>query len=121
MAPPPADTAPIAANPPTVAEAPKPAKEAKAGKEKHYVVVKHDSLWKIAGKKKIYGDPYQWPLLFIANKEKIKDPDIIKPGEKLQVKRNIGADAIADAVKKAKDTPRFQPHTAIREKLPLDY
>lgn len=41
-----------------------------------------DCLWKIAGS--FYGKRYDlWPLIFIANKDKIKDPDLIFPGQKL--------------------------------------
>jgi len=87
----------------------------------HYTVSHHDSLWKIAGKKRVYGDSFQWPLIFIANKEKIKDPDVIKPGESLKISREVGNDQLADAVKKAKDTPRFEPHSEPREKLPIEY
>lgn len=86
-----------------------------------YTVKHHDSLWTIAEKPKIYGDAYQWPLLFINNRDEIKDPDVIKPGQVLNVKRGVGSDMVADAVKKAKDTPRFEPHVGPREKLPIDY
>jgi LysM repeat protein len=86
-----------------------------------YTVSKDDSLWKISGKRKVYADSYQWPLLFIANKDQIQDPDVIKPGMVLKVSRNVEADKIADAVQKAHDTPRFEPHVGPREKLPIDY
>ena len=91
------------------------------GSGKTYRVAKHDSLWKIAGKSKVYGDPFQWPILFIANREMIKDPDMIKVGWKLVIKRNSSSDEISNAVTKAKDTPRYEPHTAPRKKLPIDY
>jgi hypothetical protein len=91
------------------------------GDTKTYEVNKGDSLWKISAKKKIYGDPFQWPILFIANREKIKDPDVIKPGWELKVKHNVSSDEVASAVQKAKDTPRYEPHIAPRKKLPIDY
>ncbi len=70
---------------------------------------------------KVYGDAFQWPILFIANRDQIKDPDLIKPGWDLKVSRGVSSDEIGNAVKKAKDTPRYEPHTAPREKLPIDY
>jgi nucleoid-associated protein YgaU len=102
----------------------KPKEEAKSeGGEKsdHYVVRHGDSLWKISGKSKIYGNHFQWPLLFIANRDQIKDPDLIQPKWDLKVNRNASGDEVASAVKKAKDTPRFEPHTTERQKLPIDY
>ena len=99
----------------------KEGKKSKGGKVTSYEVAKHDSLWKIAAKSKVYGDSFQWPILFIANRDMIKDPDMIKPGWDLKVSRGVSSDEIGNAVKKAKDTPRYEPHTAPREKLPIDY
>ncbi|HTA16345.1 MAG TPA: LysM peptidoglycan-binding domain-containing protein [bacterium] len=87
----------------------------------HYTVSPHDSLWKISGKDKIYGDFFQWPLIFIANRDQIKDPDLINPGQHLKIRRDTSSSDVADAVQKAKDTPRFEPHADPREKLPIDY
>jgi nucleoid-associated protein YgaU len=124
MAPPPGDTmAPPPADnlfPEPAAEAPKEESHS-GGKVTSYEVAKHDSLWKIAAKKKIYADPFQWPILFIANREKIKDPDMIRPGQDLKVNRSSTSDEVSNAVQKAKDTPRYEPHTAPRKKLPIDY
>ncbi len=52
---------------------------------KTYIVKKGDTLWSIAGKKKVYGDPYKWLLLYHANRDQIYDPDIIFPGMVLLV------------------------------------
>jgi nucleoid-associated protein YgaU len=43
-----------------------------------YVVQSGDSLSKIA--KEILGDAKRWPEIFEANKDKIKDPNLIYPG-----------------------------------------
>lgn len=42
-----------------------------------------DCLWNIAGKIEIYGDPMLWPKIWQANKEIIRNPDIIYPGQVL--------------------------------------
>lgn len=34
-----------------------------------------DCLWNIAGKTDIYGDPFQWPKIWQANTDQIKNPD----------------------------------------------
>lgn len=46
-----------------------------------YVVKHGDSLSKIA--KAHYGDANEWRKIFEANKEVIKDPDLIHPGQKI--------------------------------------
>jgi nucleoid-associated protein YgaU len=51
--------------------------------ERTYVVVKGDSLSKIA--KAIYGDAKKWKLIHEANKSLIKNPDLIYPGQVLKI------------------------------------
>ena len=48
-----------------------------------YTVVGGDSLSKIA--KKIYGDANRWKEVFEANKDTIKNPDLIRPGQVLKI------------------------------------
>jgi nucleoid-associated protein YgaU len=50
-----------------------------------YTVVRGDNLWNIAKKDDIYADPYMWPRLYRANREAIKDPDLIYPKQTLAV------------------------------------
>ena len=45
---------------------------------KTYTVVKGDTLSKIA--REYYGDANQWRRIYEANKERIKNPDLIQPG-----------------------------------------
>lgn len=44
-----------------------------------------DCLWNIAGRQEIYADPFQWPKIWQANTDKIKNPDVIQPGWNLTV------------------------------------
>lgn len=48
-----------------------------------YVVRKADSLWGIA--QKTLGDATRWPEIYVLNKDKIKDPDLIFPGTTLKL------------------------------------
>jgi nucleoid-associated protein YgaU len=48
-----------------------------------YVVVSGDSLSKIA--KRQYGDAQKWPKIYEANRNIIKDPDLIYPGQELRI------------------------------------
>ena len=61
---------------PPPAAAPPPA-------ERVYVVQKGDSLSKIA--KQFYGDTSEWRRIFDANRDRIKDPDMIQPGWSLKI------------------------------------
>src|SRR5512143_1898151 len=67
-----------------------------------YTVARGDSLWHISGKSEIYGNPYQWPLIYKANRSKIKDADLIYPGQKLTINRNASDADIKAAVRHAK-------------------
>ena len=48
-----------------------------------YVVQSGDTLSKIA--KQYYGNAMKYPEIFEANREVIKDPDLIYPGQKLRI------------------------------------
>jgi outer membrane murein-binding lipoprotein Lpp len=51
--------------------------------------VRHrDCLWNISKKKTIYDDPWKWPKIYIANRDKIKNPDLIYPREVLVIPQN---------------------------------
>ena len=54
----------------------------------YHTVVKGECLWYIAGYDHIYGNPLQWPLIYKANKDKIKNPDLIYPGQVFLIPRN---------------------------------
>jgi len=68
--------------PPAIAE-PAPPKVKATPKPTAYTVKKGDSLWRIAGR--VYGNPFKWPRIYQANKEKIKHPNKIYPGQVLTI------------------------------------
>ncbi len=67
-----------------------------------YTVVRGDSLWKIAGKPEIYGNPYEWPLIYKANADQIRDADLIYPGQVFDIDMNPSPDEVAAAIRHAK-------------------
>lgn len=67
-----------------------------------YEVVKGDNLWNISGKNEIYADPYQWPLIYKANRDTIKDADLIYSGQVLNVDRSASQSDIDAAINHAK-------------------
>lgn len=54
-----------------------------AVKSKSYTVKKGDCLWNIA--KKYYGDGNKYTKIYNANKDKIKNPNLIYPGQSLKI------------------------------------
>ena len=48
-----------------------------------YTVVAGDSLSKIS--KKVYGDANKWKRIFEANRDTVKNPDLIHPGQVLKI------------------------------------
>ncbi|HED12183.1 MAG TPA: LysM peptidoglycan-binding domain-containing protein [Gammaproteobacteria bacterium] len=104
----PVAAAPAAAPAPAVVTAPAPATTPvqpaapAEPKDDTYVVTKGDCLWCISGKNDIYGDPYDWPLLYKRNADQIKDADLIYPGQELKVQRGVSDAAIQQAQDHAK-------------------
>ncbi|MCP4430035.1 MAG: LysM peptidoglycan-binding domain-containing protein [Gammaproteobacteria bacterium] len=66
-----------------------------------YLVVSGDNLWNIAGQDSVYGNPYQWPLIYKANSDQINDADLIYPGQYFNIPKAMGADSDA-AIEHAK-------------------
>jgi nucleoid-associated protein YgaU len=59
---------------------------APADKAQNYTVQSGDSLSKIA--KHVYGDANKWHAIYDANRDKIKNPDLIQPGQVLTLPPN---------------------------------
>ncbi len=66
-----------------------------------YTVVGGDNLWNISGKDSVYGNPYQWPLIYKANANKIQDADLIYAGQVFSIPSASSSDVSA-AVNHAK-------------------
>jgi len=50
-----------------------------------YSVVRGDNLWNIAKKPEHYGNGFAWPKIYNANRDQIKNPDLIYPKQVFKI------------------------------------
>lgn len=79
--------------------APQPQTRADGGVEllNNYQVQQGDTLSGISEMRRIYGDWQLWPLIYDANRHQIKDPDLIRPQQNLDIPRGYNNQAADDA------------------------
>lgn len=82
-------------------------------------VARGDTLWSLSDKH--YQDPFQWPLIFKANRDQIADPDLIYPRQELRIIQGAALEEVQRARRVAGNTPKYVPHTRPRAALPVDY
>jgi len=66
-----------------------------------YRVEEGDSLWNIAARREIYLDALLWPLIYKANRDQIKDPRRVDPGQVLTIPRQVSEGQKAEIRKEA--------------------
>ncbi|MCX5801702.1 MAG: LysM peptidoglycan-binding domain-containing protein [Candidatus Eisenbacteria bacterium] len=57
------------------------------GLPSEWVVYTGEFLFKIAGYEEVYGSGREWPKIYEANKDQIKDPDLVYPKQVLKIPR----------------------------------
>ena len=67
-----------------------------------YQVVSGDNLWDISAQGGVYANAYQWPLIYKANRNKIKDADLIYSGQVLDIDRDVSSSDVSAAITHAK-------------------
>ncbi len=83
-----------------------------------YTVKKGETLMDIAARKEIFNDRLMWPLIYKANRDQIRDPMVIFPGQKLTIPRDITFEEIIEARKEADaDPPYIPPENAYNPEL----
>ncbi len=69
---------------------------------RNYTVKRGDTLWGISGRSVGYNDPYQWPLIYKANEDKIKDADLIYPNQEFKIMADPSSSEVDRAIEHAK-------------------
>lgn len=66
-----------------------------------HTVTKGECLWWIAEYKQIYNDPFMWPFIYKANRDQIKNPDLIYPNQTFSIPRSFALDEVKENRKMA--------------------
>ncbi len=101
-----------------VSPPPKPASKplAKVEPATSYNVGEGETLWTISAKKQVYNEGLLWPLLYQANRDQIKDPRQIFPGQSLSIRRDMNQTELDDARQKARESDIFPvPEASVKE------
>jgi LysM repeat protein len=67
-----------------------------------YAVQRGDTLWGISAREQIYHNPFMWPLIYKANSQQIRDPDLIFPRQIFVIPRNYAPEEAAVAIQRAR-------------------
>jgi nucleoid-associated protein YgaU len=88
-----------------VKKAPKP--KPKIVPVANYDVGEGETLWTISALPQVYNEGMLWPLLYQANRDQIKDPRQIFPGQTLSVRRDMTEKELEEARQKARESDIF--------------
>lgn len=74
-----------------------------------YQVKKGETVIDIARRREIFNDQFMWPLIYKANRDQMRDPKVVFPGQILSIPRDITFEEIIEARKQAKAPPPYIP------------
>lgn len=87
-----------------------PTPEEETFSARKHVVKRGECLWWIAEYEDIYNDSFMWPLIYTANRDRVKDPDRIYPDQILRIPRNgYTIDEVREARRQAGALPPYTP------------
>ncbi|MFC1888355.1 LysM peptidoglycan-binding domain-containing protein [Thermodesulfobacteriota bacterium] len=76
---------------------------------KKHIVKRGESLWHISGYADVYNDPLMWRLIYMANRDQIKDWEFIYSGQVLTIQREATPEQVREARRLAGANPPFTP------------
>ncbi len=71
----------------------------------YHTVKRGETLPQIAALPEVYNDSALWPLLYRANRDQIRDPKRIWPGQVLRIPRNLSREDMAEARRYGQEKP----------------
>jgi LysM repeat protein len=71
----------------------------------YHTVLRGETLPQIAAQTDVYGDQMLWPLLYRANRDQIRDPAHIWPGQVLRIPRDLNSEDIGEARRYSQGKP----------------
>jgi len=74
-----------------------------------YKVKKGETLIDIAQRREIFNDKFMWPLIYKANRDQMRDPQVVFPGQILSIPRELTFEEIIEARKQAQAPPPYIP------------
>ncbi len=86
---------------------PAPPQPQKPASPTRYTVGEDETLTSIAAREEIYGDALLWPLLYQANRDQIRDPRRIYPGQILTVPRGTPSPELDEIRERARRSDVF--------------
>ena len=67
-----------------------------------HTVERGENLWRISSYGETYDNPFMWPLIYKENVDQINDPDLIYPGQVLNIDKDFSGSDSEDAIRHAK-------------------
>ena len=92
---------------PTAQPAPVPTPKPQIEMVDQYSVGEGETLWTISAQPQVYGEGLLWPLLYQANRDQIKDPRQIFPGQSLDIRRDMTSEEQEEARQRARESDIF--------------
>ncbi len=83
-----------------------------AAEPREHVVRSGETLWSIAARRDVYGDPYLWPVIYKFNRDQIQDPARVYPGQRLVLPLEVDAETRAAARVEAGAAPELRSPAA---------
>jgi hypothetical protein len=75
-----------------------------------YRVQRGDTLWGISARPMIYANPLMWPLIYQANRQQLRDPDVLFPRQLLAIPRDFSNEQAQLAIQRARKRGRWRLH-----------
>jgi len=71
----------------------------------YHTVIRGETLPQIAARADVYNEQMLWPLIYRANRDQIRNPAHIWPGQILRIPRNLSREEIAEARRYSQEKP----------------